>query len=156
MTVIADQQVTIGFADPACTDSARTGGKGSNLGRLTAAGLAVPPGFVIPTDTYQRFVEGCSADLFATGARLEDTLRVGIARGDYVEAQGREEEWLAERLSRLHQPGERQGPPDERRHPGGWCGAPTAGRCVRLPRRRGPLPSDADIRRCGRSARRHC
>jgi phosphoenolpyruvate synthase/pyruvate phosphate dikinase len=52
MTVIADQQVTIPFADPECTDSARTGGKGSNLGRLTAAGLAVPPGFVIPTDTW--------------------------------------------------------------------------------------------------------
>src|SRR3954452_7807091 len=65
MTVIADQQGTIPFADPECTDSARTGGKGSNLGRLTAAGLAVPPGFVIPTDTYRRFVESCSADLFA-------------------------------------------------------------------------------------------
>ena len=37
----------------------------------------------------------------------EDTLRIGVARGDYPEAIGREEEWIAERLARLHQPGER-------------------------------------------------
>ncbi|MGO9361510.1 MAG: putative bifunctional diguanylate cyclase/phosphodiesterase [Xanthobacteraceae bacterium] len=45
-----------------------------------------------------------SADLFAPGVRLEDTLRIGVARGDYVEARGREEEWLAERLTQLRQP----------------------------------------------------
>ncbi|MDR3467249.1 MAG: EAL domain-containing protein [Xanthobacteraceae bacterium] len=45
-----------------------------------------------------------SADLFAPGVRLEDTLRVGVARGDYVEAVGREEEWIAERLGQLRQP----------------------------------------------------
>src|SRR5271167_2576707 len=38
-----------------------------------------------------------SADLFAEGVRLIDTLRVGVARGDYPEAVGREEEWLAQR-----------------------------------------------------------
>jgi diguanylate cyclase (GGDEF)-like protein/PAS domain S-box-containing protein len=48
-----------------------------------------------------------SADLFAEGARLEDTLRIGVARGDYPEAAGREEQWIAERLTRMHQPGER-------------------------------------------------
>ncbi len=53
-------------------------------------------------DIYRR-----SADLFASGARLEDTLRVGVARGDYPEAVGREDEWLAERLHRLHNPGGR-------------------------------------------------
>ena len=40
-----------------------------------------------------------SADLFEPGARLEDTLRIGVARGDYPEAVGREEEWIAERLA---------------------------------------------------------
>ncbi|MEW6645154.1 MAG: EAL domain-containing protein [Pseudomonadota bacterium] len=45
-----------------------------------------------------------SADLFETGVRLEDTLRVGVQRGDYVEAAGREEEWLADRLQKLHRP----------------------------------------------------
>ncbi|MDE1917687.1 MAG: EAL domain-containing protein [Sphingomonadales bacterium] len=48
-----------------------------------------------------------SADLFKPGARLIDTLRMGVARGDYPEAEGREEEWLAERTTRLNNPGER-------------------------------------------------
>jgi len=42
-----------------------------------------------------------SADLFAPGIRIEDTLRCGVERGDYPEAMGREEEWLAERLAKL-------------------------------------------------------
>ena len=37
----------------------------------------------------------------------EDTIRIGVERGDYPEAIGREEEWIAERLAKLYQPGER-------------------------------------------------
>src|ERR1700760_2485031 len=48
-----------------------------------------------------------SSDLFEPGARLADTIRIGVARGDYPEAIGREEEWIAERLARLYQPGAR-------------------------------------------------
>ncbi|MGY4317941.1 diguanylate cyclase (GGDEF)-like protein/PAS domain S-box-containing protein [Bradyrhizobium sp. JR3.5] len=48
-----------------------------------------------------------SSDLFEQGARLEDTIRVGVARGDYPEAAGREEEWISERLERMYRPGER-------------------------------------------------
>ena len=48
-----------------------------------------------------------SSDLFRPGVRLEDTIRVGVARGDYPEAIGREEEWIAARLKKLYQPGER-------------------------------------------------
>jgi diguanylate cyclase (GGDEF)-like protein/PAS domain S-box-containing protein len=48
-----------------------------------------------------------SSDLFEPGARLQDTIRIGVERGDYPEAIGREEEWIAERLTRLYQPGER-------------------------------------------------
>ena len=48
-----------------------------------------------------------SADLFEIGARLADTLRIGIERGDYPEAQGREDEWLAARLARMTNPRER-------------------------------------------------
>ena len=33
------------------------------------------------------------------GAKLDDTLRIGVARGDYPEAAGREEDWIAERLA---------------------------------------------------------
>ena len=48
-----------------------------------------------------------SSDLFEPGARLQDTIRIGVERGDYPEAIGREEEWIAERLEKLYQPGER-------------------------------------------------
>jgi diguanylate cyclase (GGDEF)-like protein/PAS domain S-box-containing protein len=46
-----------------------------------------------------------SSDLFEPGARLQDTIRVGVERGDYPEAIGREEEWIAARLEKLHHPG---------------------------------------------------
>jgi CheY-like chemotaxis protein len=42
-----------------------------------------------------------SADLFRPGARLLDTLREGVRRGDYPDAVGREEEWLAAREAKL-------------------------------------------------------
>jgi CheY-like chemotaxis protein len=45
-----------------------------------------------------------SADLFRPGARLADTLRKGVARGDYPDAVGHEEEWLAARLHKLMNP----------------------------------------------------
>jgi diguanylate cyclase (GGDEF)-like protein/PAS domain S-box-containing protein len=48
-----------------------------------------------------------SADLFQPGVKLEDTLRVGIARGDYPDAIGREEDWLRDRLKLLDNPGVR-------------------------------------------------
>ncbi len=48
-----------------------------------------------------------SSDLFEPGARLEDTIRIGVERGDYPEAAGREEEWISERVKKLYQPGER-------------------------------------------------
>ncbi len=38
------------------TDIARAGGKGANLGELTAAGFPVPPGFVLTTEAYDAFV----------------------------------------------------------------------------------------------------
>src|SRR6476619_3963735 len=45
-----------------------------------------------------------SSDLFAPGARLQDTIRIGVERGDYPAAVGREDEWIAERLTKLYQP----------------------------------------------------
>lgn len=33
------------------------GGKGANLGELTQAGIPVPPGFVITSATYQKFMD---------------------------------------------------------------------------------------------------
>jgi diguanylate cyclase (GGDEF)-like protein/PAS domain S-box-containing protein len=48
-----------------------------------------------------------SSDLFEEGAMLRDTLKVGVARGDYPEAVGREDEWITERLEKLYHPGHR-------------------------------------------------
>ncbi|MET0905911.1 MAG: PAS-domain containing protein, partial [Tardiphaga sp.] len=48
-----------------------------------------------------------SSDQFVPGARLQDTIRVGVERGDYPDAIGREDEWIAERVERLFHPGER-------------------------------------------------
>jgi diguanylate cyclase (GGDEF)-like protein/PAS domain S-box-containing protein len=48
-----------------------------------------------------------SADLFQPGARLQDTIRIGVQRGDYPEAIGREEEWISDRIAKLYRPGER-------------------------------------------------
>jgi signal transduction histidine kinase/CheY-like chemotaxis protein len=83
--------------------------------RLQEAVEAIPEGIVMLdadgryilwnktyADIYHR-----SADLFEKGARLVDTLRVGIARGDYPDAVGREEEWLAARVELMNNPGPR-------------------------------------------------
>ncbi|WP_242526063.1 MULTISPECIES: putative bifunctional diguanylate cyclase/phosphodiesterase [Sphingomonadaceae] len=72
---------------------------------------AMPQGIVIldEEDRYilwnRRYAEiYCrSADLLQPGAKLGDTLRIGVARGDYPEAIGQEEEWLARRIEMLRQ-----------------------------------------------------
>ncbi len=59
-----------------------------------------------------------SADLFSSQVTLADTLRTGVARGDYPDAVGREEEWLAARLAKLKNPtGERH---EQRLADGRW------------------------------------
>ena len=48
-------------------DLESVGGKAASLGELTAAGLPVPPGFVVTAGTYRRFIEetGIDEELFA-------------------------------------------------------------------------------------------
>ena len=59
-----------------------------------------------------------SADLFRPGAPFSETLKIGVARGDYPEAIGREEAWLAERMHKLMNPsGERH---EQRISDGRW------------------------------------
>lgn len=43
------------FAKARRADVPRVGGKGANLGELTAVGLPVPPGFILDIDAYRRF-----------------------------------------------------------------------------------------------------
>jgi pyruvate,water dikinase len=38
------------FDDPACLEVTRAGGKGASLARMSALGLPVPPGFVVPAE----------------------------------------------------------------------------------------------------------
>ena len=47
-----------GFADLSREDVDYAGGKGANLGELTAAGFPVPPGFVVGAPAYAAFCDG--------------------------------------------------------------------------------------------------
>ena len=49
------------FADIGLQDRLTVGGKGGSLGELTRAGIAVPPGFVVKTSAFERFVEALEA-----------------------------------------------------------------------------------------------
>lgn len=63
--------------------------------------------YILWNSRYAQIYHG-SADLFEPGRKLADTLRIGVYRGDYPDAVGREEAWLAERLAMLAKPsGER-------------------------------------------------
>jgi pyruvate,water dikinase len=44
------------FPDIALTDRPAVGGKGGSLGELTRAGISVPPGFVVRTAAFERFL----------------------------------------------------------------------------------------------------
>ena len=49
------------FADIGLTDRPTVGGKGGSLGELTRAGIAVPPGFVLKTSAFVRFIDALEA-----------------------------------------------------------------------------------------------
>jgi diguanylate cyclase (GGDEF)-like protein/PAS domain S-box-containing protein len=79
--------------------------------RLIEAFDVVPEGLVYfdKDDRYvlwnNRYSElyGNNTDLIVAGARFEDVLRAGLAKGQYLEAVGREEAWLADRLEKHDQ-----------------------------------------------------
>lgn len=69
------------FASLRRADVAFAGGKGANLGELTAAGLPVPPGFVVGAPAYAAFCD-------ATGLRERITGMLADVDVDDVEALG--------------------------------------------------------------------
>lgn len=71
----------IGFTAEEATVVELVGGKGANLGHLTAAGFRVPPGFTVSTQAYHAFVEG--ADL---AGHIQET----AAAVDYADAEALE------------------------------------------------------------------
>ncbi|MBY3592158.1 PAS-domain containing protein [Rhizobium bangladeshense] len=90
--------------------------------RLLAALEVVPEGLVL-FDEEDRFVlwnkryeqlYAESGDMLVKGMRFEGRLRAGLKRGQYPEAVGREEEWLAERLAHHAKPSSKH----EQRLPG--------------------------------------
>ncbi len=93
--------------------------------RLRAAIDALPEGvvFLDPDGRYilwnRQYAEiyHRSADLFAPGRRLADTLAIGVARGDYPDAVGREQDWISERLQMMANPGLRH---EQRLSDGRW------------------------------------
>jgi pyruvate, water dikinase len=50
------------FADIGLADRLEVGGKGGSLGELTRAGIEVPPGFVLKTAAFERFIEAWERD----------------------------------------------------------------------------------------------
>jgi pyruvate, water dikinase len=50
-------EVIAWFAEIGLEDRPQVGGKGGSLGELQRAGIAVPPGFVIKTGAFERFIE---------------------------------------------------------------------------------------------------
>lgn len=49
------------FAEVGLSDRPHVGGKGGSLGELQRAGIAVPPGFVVRTSAFERFLETVEA-----------------------------------------------------------------------------------------------
>lgn len=47
----------LAFSEIGKNDVASAGGKGANLGEMTAAGIAVPQGFVVTTESYRQFLQ---------------------------------------------------------------------------------------------------
>jgi pyruvate,water dikinase len=94
----------LGFGQLGRGDVDFAGGKGANLGELTAAGLPVPPGFVIGATAYAAFCEGTglreriSARL--AGLDVEDTAALEAAAKEVRAEIEREPipDWLADRI----------------------------------------------------------
>ena len=58
----SDAQHIVWFAEVGRDAVPLVGGKGANLGELTQAGIPVPPGFVVTTRAYRRFIEDSGLD----------------------------------------------------------------------------------------------
>src|SRR3954467_335377 len=62
----------IWFDDERCADVGLAGGKGASLARMTALGMPVPPGFVVPADALEAALSDPVAAIRAVLARGED------------------------------------------------------------------------------------
>lgn len=67
---MAMSDVTSWFADIGLNDRPTVGGKGGSLGELQRAGIAVPPGFVVKTGAFERFIVNLERE-FPIRSRIE-------------------------------------------------------------------------------------
>jgi pyruvate,water dikinase len=61
----------LAFGEAACADVDVAGGKGASLARMTALGMPVPPGFVVPADALEAALADTAAAIRAVLARGE-------------------------------------------------------------------------------------
>jgi pyruvate, water dikinase len=73
------EPVVVWFGDEACRDVGCAGGKGAGLAAMTAAGLSVPPGFVIPSWTLEASVEAPRLRTLLHGGELEAAAALVLA-----------------------------------------------------------------------------
>ncbi len=82
--------------------------------RIWAAIEAIPDGFVLfdredrllTCNQRYRDIFSASAPAIVPGAKFEDILRFGLAHGQHPDAEGREAEWLGDRLEQHRNPGQ--------------------------------------------------
>lgn len=67
---MAANEVIGWFADIGLGDRPQVGGKGGSLGELQRAGIAVPPGFVVKTGAFERFIVNLERE-FPIRSRIE-------------------------------------------------------------------------------------
>lgn len=67
---MATNEVIGWFADIGLSDRPQVGGKGGSLGELQRAGIAVPPGFVVKTGAFERFMANLERE-FPVRSRIE-------------------------------------------------------------------------------------
>jgi pyruvate, water dikinase len=68
----------VGFSDLPADAIAIAGGKGASLSRMAAAGVPVPPGFVVAVGAFREFLESCGGELLV--ATLTNDLDVHDTR----------------------------------------------------------------------------
>lgn len=67
----------LNFQDITKKDIDKAGGKGANLGEMTRAGIPVPPGAVLATAAYQRFMKDNEIDISAGPEKIREKIRAG-------------------------------------------------------------------------------
>jgi pyruvate,water dikinase len=101
---MAASPVTAWFADIGLEDRPHVGGKGGSLGELQRAGIAVPPGFVVKTGAFERFIAALERKA-PLRSRIEalggDDLSATAARCDEMRARIEAEPLPAEVLDEL-------------------------------------------------------